>query len=421
MRDPWLAAVCTARGLASFNFMIYPACLPVLVDAWSMSATAAGSVSAAFQLAFGASTLVSSWLADRVGAQRVCRVMAALTGVASVLFALFARSYPTGLALAVLVGLAQGGTYTTVIMLAADRYGPERRGAAMGWVLGASSAGYAVSLLAAGAALAAGGYPFAFAVCAVASVAGAALFAAALRGTPNTIHRAAGQAPFRTAVLGNRDAVRLTAAYTFHTYETIGMWAWTPAFLAAVLAASGAGTVKAAEIGAYISAGLHFVGMIASSMTGAMSDRFGRRAVLVAMAGASTACSFVFGWTVAWPFWIVAALAVVYNFTAIGDSPVLSVALSEAVPPAHLGAALALRSVLGFPMGALAPLVFGAVLDATNPPGATPSVWGWAFVMLGLGGAVATAAAWSFGRRTGRAGAREAVRPRAPAGEPGAP
>ena len=33
------------------------------------------------------------------------------------------------------------------------------------------------------------------------------------------------------------------------------------------------------------------------------------------------------------------------------------------------------------------------VLDATNPPGLTPIVWGWAFVTLGLGGLGATWAA----------------------------
>ncbi|HSE93466.1 MAG TPA: MFS transporter, partial [Methylomirabilota bacterium] len=77
-----------------------------------------------------------------------------------------------------------------------------------------------------------------------------------------------------------------------------------------------------------------------------------------------------------------------------GDSPVLSTAFTEAVSPAYLGAALALRSLLGFGAGAIAPLVFGAVLDWTNPPGVAPTAWGWAFVVLGLGGLGATMCAW---------------------------
>ena len=120
------------------------------------------------------SLLVSSWLADRLGARNVFRVSAAASAVAIVLFALFARSYLSALLLYTLVAVAQGGTYTTAIMLVADRYAPGRRGAAMGWFLGASSLGYACALLLIGAALPFGGYPLAFALTAAATVAGCA-------------------------------------------------------------------------------------------------------------------------------------------------------------------------------------------------------------------------------------------------------
>ena len=44
----------------------------------------------------------------------------------------------------------------------------------------------------------------------------------------------------------------------------------------------------------------------------------------------------------------------------------------------------ALRSLLGYGAGAIAPLLFGAILDwhGANTPGA----WGWAFVSLGVAG-----------------------------------
>jgi MFS family permease len=120
--------------------------------------------------------------------------------------------------------------------------------------------------------------------------------------------------------------------------------------------------------------------------------------VLLAMAGTSAACSFIFGWTIAWPIWLVVALGAVYGFTTIGDSSVLSTAITESVPPSLLGATLALRSMTGFGAGAIAPLAFGVVLDATNTAGTAPTLWGWAFAALGLGGMVATACAWAFGR-----------------------
>ena len=69
--DGWLTSLCLSRTLMTSIFMAYAASLPVLRGEWAMSATAAGSVSTAFQLGYAFSLLLFSWLADRVGARRV--------------------------------------------------------------------------------------------------------------------------------------------------------------------------------------------------------------------------------------------------------------------------------------------------------------------------------------------------------------
>jgi MFS family permease len=104
----------------------------------------------------------------------------------------------------------------------------------------------------------------------------------------------------------------------------------------------------------------------------------------------STGCSFLFGWLVDAPLWILLAVGLVYGFSAVGDSPVLSVGLTEVVAKHLLGSALALRSLLGFGAGAIVQPVFGAVLDATNP-GPPYTEWGLAYAVLGLGGAAGLA------------------------------
>lgn len=397
--DLWLLTLCASRTFMTFVFMTYAATLPVLRDAWGMSATKAGSVSTGFQLGYAVSLLVFSTLADRVSARRVYLWSACASAVAAVAFALFARSYLGGLVLYTLVALSQGGTYTTAIMLIADRYPRERRGAAVGWLLASASLGYALSLFVAGAALGRGGYPLAFTATACGPVAGLVLGWLALRTSPNVVHSRAAGAGFGTAVLKNGHAVRLMLGYTFHSWELLGMWAWTPAFVAAALAVAGLADVQSVARGAYISAAFHLMGLVASSTMGRLSDRLGRRRVLVVLAASSTLCSFVFGWLIGWPAALILVVGAMYGFTALGDSPVLSTAFTEAVSPAYLGSGLALRSLLGFGAGAIAPLVFGAVLDATNPPGLTPVAWGWAFSALGFGGIVATACAWGLPRK----------------------
>jgi MFS family permease len=108
--------------------------------------------------------------------------------------------------------------------------------------------------------------------------------------------------------------------------------------------------------------------------------------VIIVMLSVSTVCSLAFGWLVAAPFWLLLLVGLVYGFSAVGDSPVLSVALTETVSPPVLGSALAVRSLVGFGAGAAAQWVFGAVLDVTNP-GPPYTQWGWAYGGLGLGGA----------------------------------
>ena len=87
-------------------------------------------------------------------------------------------------------------------------------------------------------------------------------------------------------------------------------------------------------------------------------------------------CSFAFGWLFGGPVWIVAAVGLVYGFTALGDSPIYSTAITEVVAPAYRGAALALRSLAGYGAGAAAPLVFGAILDLYGGVQAGRIGWG---------------------------------------------
>ena len=395
-RDGWLIALCLARVFLTLVVMSYAALLPLLRTTWDMSATAAGSISTASQLGYAVSLMALSWLADRVGAKRVFLVSSVVSAAAAMAFALFARSYVSALVLFTLVSISQGGTYTTMIMLFADRYPPERRGRTVGWLIASLSLGYALSLALSGLVLPLGGYELSFLVTSAGSCVGTVIAWLALRTTPNVVHPRRAAGAFGAEVLKNRNAQLLMAGYTAHSWELLGMWAWVPAFLAASFALSGSLALDSVQLGAYASASFHVMGLFASFGMGGLSDRLGRRAVLIGCAAVATVCSFAYGWMVTAPAAAVLLVGAVYGFSAIGDSPVWSTAMTEAVKPAHLGATLALRSLLGFGAGAIAPLVFGAILDASNPSRGTATEWGWSFVALGVGGLLATVCAWGL-------------------------
>jgi MFS family permease len=391
MERRWLTLLCLGRAGTSLLYMTYSACLPVLLAAWNMNAVEGGGVQATFNLSFAVSLLLTSWLADRVGAKRVMLVSTWFTAATSIAFALLARSHISGLILIAFVGLAQGGTYTPAIMLISERVVAERRGRAVGWLLASSSLGYAGSILASWLGLRIYGYEAAFAACALGPVAALFLTAAALRHTRNLIHPRAARQVGWGEILRDRRSRLLTIGYAAHTWELLGMWAWAPAFLVASLGGSGG----QGQAGLWVAAFLHFCGVGASAAMGRASDRIGRKRVLVAVAAAGAACSFVFGWTLGAPIYVLLVLTGLYGFLALGDSPVLSTAMTEAAPPGYLGRLLALRSILGFGAGAISPIAFGAILDLAGHGGNAPSTgWGLAFGALGVGGAIAALCAF---------------------------
>ena len=90
----------------------------------------------------------------------------------------------------------------------------------------------------------------------------------------------------------NRAALLIMTGYMFHSWEVLGMWAWTPAFLTAALALQERELVSATGLGAGLSAIFHVMGLVATSAGGWLSDRWGRTAVILTMLTISGLCSF---------------------------------------------------------------------------------------------------------------------------------
>jgi MFS family permease len=348
-------------------------------------------------MGYALSLFALSSLTDFVGAKRVYLGSMTVSAFFSLGFALFARGYLSALVLYTLVGISLGGTYTTGLIILADQYPTERRGMASGCFIASTSISYVLSLVLSGISLPHGGYRLSFLVTCLGPLVGSILSWLTLAKTKVSFVRRQIQQSFRKEVLTNRPARLLIGGYTCHTWELLGMWAWAPAFLSTCLAIRGTSTLSAAGLGAHFTAALHMAGLIASLAMGSLSDRFGRARVIMTASAISTICSFVFGWSIGWSFIMVVGIALLYGFSALGDSPVLSAALTEVVTPSYLGAAFGLRSLLGFGAGAISPLVFGVVMDWSNPlksAGAFYVTWGWAFSVFGLAGFGAVWAAY---------------------------
>ena len=385
----WIASLCSARALFALIFVAYSASLGLLKQDWGLSSAQAGLIQSAWHVGYLLSLFAVGFLADRYGAKRIFLTASIAACASGLAFALFADGFVSALLLHGLAGLCSGGSYTPGMTLIAERFPAARRGRVMGFYLAAASFGYALSLWLSSALIVTAGWRSALVACAFGPVAASLLAAWGLRSTPNVVHPSGYSNPLRALaeVWRNKPAMLAVWAYVFHSWELLGMWAWMPTYLGVALAHGGESSSAMASVGIAFAALTYLLSTAGSIGGGVLSDRWGRTAVILLMSLASLVCSFTFGWLIAAPAWIVVAVAIAYNLTAIGDSSVYSTAMTELVPGNCLGAAWALRSVLGFGFGAISPWVFGLVLDlGQGADGArADAAWGWAWTALGVG------------------------------------
>lgn len=395
----WLAALCSSRVLSATWFVAYSAVLPLTQAAWSLSGKEAGMIQAGFHLGYLISLFIIGFIADHYGAKRAYLVTGIAAWSSPILFVLFADGFWSAFWLHALTGLCQGGFYTPALALINDNVGRERRGRAMGFLIAGSSAGYAVCLLVAGAALKFTDWRGTLAVVAAMPLISWLVGLYVLGDTPNRVHaRPAGESLLAAlpAVWKNRRGMLSIWGYSFHNWELLGLWAWLPAFLTAALLLNGGSAENALLFTA-----LTYVANIAGSIVGgSMADRWGRTQTILLWSCVSLALSLSIGWLIALPMALLVALACLYNFAGIADSSTHSTMLAESVPAHYLGVAYAVRSAIGFGMGVVSPVVFGWTLDIAGGSRTVGDAhaWGLAWMTLGLGGLLGPVATWKLQR-----------------------
>jgi MFS family permease len=393
--------VCGSRVLSATWFVAYSAVLPLTQAAWGLSGRDAGLIQSAFHLGYLTSLFVVGFLADRYGAKRTYVLTGIAGWVSPFFFVIWADGFWSAYWLHLLTGLCAGGTYTPVLAMINDNVDRARRGRAMGFLIAGSSAGYATALLTAAVALRFTDWRGALLAIALLPVVAWVLTLVAVRGTPNVVHpRPPGESMLASlpAVLKNRRGMLSVWGYTAHNWELLGIWAWLPAFLTAALMAQGADTASAAMLALSLSALTYMANIAGSVVGGTMADRWGRTKTILLWSLVSLALSFSIGWLMALPIGLLVALACLYNFAGIADSSTHSTVLAESVPAHYLGVAYAVRSVIGFGVGVVSPVVFGWALDVAGGGKASANAfaWGIAWSTLGLGALLGPLATWKL-------------------------
>jgi MFS family permease len=353
------------------------AAAPALASEFRLDATSRAWLTMAVQAGFVAGTLVTALtnLADAINARRLFAA-GCLFGAACNAAITLAPTTSVIVALRFLTGAALAWVYPPGMKIAAGWF-RERRGTALGVLVGAVGFGTAVPHL---LAWVGAGLPWRVVVGAssVLAVAGAVLVSAAVSDGPYVSASAPFDRHALRIVLRSRGTRLAMLGYFGHMWELYAMWTWIAGFAAASLRST---TGRAGSIVAFVAIASGSVGCV---MAGRWADEWGKARVAGAAMLASAACALAsplfFGASIV----PLLALAVVWGFTVVADSAQFSALVTEHTARTHVGTALTLQTSAGF--------LLTMVSMWLVPPMTALAGWKWAFLFLAPGpllGAVA--------------------------------
>jgi MFS family permease len=380
-----IAWVCLAHVASMLCYAIYPTLLPQLQHEWGASNSAAGLISGMFFAGYMASVPVLSGLTDRLDARRVYLFSSMLCALGCFGFALLAQGVWSAALFQGLTGAGIAGTYMPGLRALTDNLGDRAQSRAVSFYTAVFGFGASFSILLAGLIAGALGWRWAFGLCGFGPLAAGLMIHL---GLPPRRPPAAGPRALLDLrpVLANRAARGYIFGYTVHCWELFGSRSWMVAFFVFSQSLSAAGTWPWSPV--LVAAIANMFGPGASVLGNELAMRYGRNRVVPVIMVCSGLCTCLFGALSGLPWYAVVGLSFIMLSLHMGDSSALTSGMVVNSDPNIRGASMALHSMLGFGAGFLAPLAFGAVLDAGGG-NTSPGAWVLAYASLGMLGVFA--------------------------------
>jgi MFS family permease len=380
-----LALICVGVVGVLTTWFSATAIIPELTRDWALTPSQAAWLTNGVQLGFVAGAIGSSLvnLPDIVRMQRLMAGAACIAALANA--SLLLEPSPQGAILARFVtGVALAGVYPPALKLMATWF-RKGRGLALGFLIGALTLGSAMPHLV--RALTEGIAWQAVVIATTATTtASALLFLTALKEGPHAFGRATFDPRQSLRIFTERPLWLANLGYFGHMWELYAMWAWFLAFAtAAAQTGSGAQPFGSPSMFSFV---VVASGLIGCLLGGWLSDRIGRCLTCVGMMTVSGACALLIGFSFDGPGWLLAAIALVWGVSIIGDSAQFSAAVTELADQRFVGTAVTLQLGIGFALTVLSIWTMPILAEWMGS-------WRWTFVFLVPGpliGALAMAA-----------------------------
>ena len=367
-----LVVVASSQLLVLTLWFSASAVAPQLQSEWGLSVAAASWLTLAVQIGFVVGALTSAFfnLPDLIPARRMFfgATLVAVVANTALVFLSGSALIPATI-LRLIVGVSLAGVYPAGLKVVSGWF-IQRRGMALGVLVGALTVGSALPHLVRGTGLE--WRPVILVSSVLAAIGGVLMLKFVHDGPYDTA-----PSPFSFKLVGSvvaNKGVRLsTYGYLGHMWELYAMWTWTAAFLFASAEAGGYSTAWVSTATFTIIA----IGGAGSWWAGSLADRYGKEWIAggaMAISGAMALASpFVFG---ANPF-LVLALFAVWGLTVVADSAQFSALVTETAQDRYRGTALTLQTAIGFMLTLVTIRGVPAIAEAVG--------WQWAFPWLALG------------------------------------
>jgi MFS family permease len=342
------------------GFVSFPALQPEFQKLWTLSDSEAGLISGVYFAGYVLAVPLASGLTDRIEARRVYLV-SLLFGVAGALgFALAAEGLASAALWRFLQGAAFGGAHMPGLRALSEAVPAKRQGTAIAVFTASFTVGSSLSFALSGLLASAFGWRQGLALLALGPLAAAAIGFAVLPPTPFRQQPRHARAPL-SSLLQNRRALRFVVAYGLHNSEVSIMRAWMVTLL--VTSAAETGTFYVSADATIIATVANLLGLPLIVLTNEIATRRNRDAVIAIVMTTSALLGLILA--VAVPLSPAATIgaAILFGGVATADSGTINTGLFAATDPGRRGAFLAIHAISGFGAAAIAPVLFGLLLD----------------------------------------------------------
>ena len=382
-----LAIVCLAEVLSMVSFAAWPLFLVDLQPLWGLSNFSTGWVSGAYFIGYVLATPVLVGLTDRIDAKYIYIFASFLAIIGALCFALFASDFWSAALSWALVGAGLAGTYMPGLQILNARLEAESRIKLLPYYTSAFGVGTGLSFFLMGWVYTYTSWQNAFLLAAIFSLIAAFLITLTIRPAPPAqAENSARRHPldFRPA-FKNKAALGYIFAYGAHNFELFAYRGWLFAYLI-FAAGTYQVSINAASLSTLISV-FAIIGMSASIIGASFCLRYPRARTISRFGALSALTAILFGLSGFIDFYLILALALLFNITIMLDSASLTAGTVSAASEHDRGALLAVHTIIGFGGAALGAPTIGFVLDFAG--GETDiTAWSIALMTIGLGSAL---------------------------------